>query len=63
MTASLERREFLKISVAASGGLLIGFVLPDLSRLAEASESAQEFMPNAFVRIGTDEHIDRKSVV
>ena len=59
----LERRDFLKLSVAASGGLLVGFQLPGISVLASAQSStapgasANTFMPNAFVRIGTDERV------
>jgi isoquinoline 1-oxidoreductase beta subunit len=58
----IERRDFLKISVAASGGLLIGFQFPGISTLAAAQPlaeptSASTFMPNAFVRIGTDERV------
>ena len=58
----LERRDFLKISVAASGGLLIGFRFFGISTLASAKSSsepapASTFMPNAFVRIGTDERV------
>ena len=53
----IARREFLKFSVAASGGLLVGFYFPGSNALASAQESAQAFMPNAFVRIGTDERI------
>jgi isoquinoline 1-oxidoreductase beta subunit len=54
----MERREFLKFSVAASGGLLIGLYLPGASKLAAAEErSASVFMPNAFLRIGTDERV------
>ena len=54
----LERREFLRFSIAASGGLLIGLYLPSAGKLAVAEEaSASGFMPNAFVRIGTDEKI------
>ncbi len=52
----LERREFLKLSVAASGGLLIGIQFPGIGKLASPEES-KTFMPNAFVRIGTDERI------
>jgi len=60
----LERRDFLKISVAASGGLVIGFRFPGISALA-AGQAAKDkpttdtatFMPNAFVRIGTDERV------
>ena len=51
------RREFLKFSVAASGGLLIGFNSLGASTLALAQEPANVFMPNAFVRIGTDERV------
>jgi len=54
--AGMQRRDFLKVSVAASGGLLIGFHFPVISQLAQAQQaSADAFMPNAFVRIGTDE--------
>ncbi len=57
-TAGMERRDFLKISVAASGGLLIGFRFPGVSKLASAQTSlGKTFMPNAFVRIGTDERV------
>jgi isoquinoline 1-oxidoreductase beta subunit len=56
--AGMERRDFLKVSIAASGGLLIGFHFPGVSALASAqASSANTFMPNAFVRIGTDERI------
>ncbi len=61
MDHKMERRDFLKVSVAASGGLLIGFRFPGISKLASAQSlktaSADTFMPNAFVRIGTDERI------
>ena len=53
----MQRRDFLKFSVAASGGLLIGFYLPGVGKRASAQESAKAFMPNAFVRIGTDERV------
>ncbi len=54
----MKRREFLKFSLAASGGLLIGFYLPGTSKLALAQgQSSNVFMPNAFVRIGTDERV------
>jgi len=57
VSAGIERRQFLKFSVAASGGLLIGFYLPGVSVLGSAQQSANTFMPNAFVRIGTDERV------
>jgi isoquinoline 1-oxidoreductase beta subunit len=58
----IERRDFLKISVAASGGLLIGFQFPGIGTRAAGQSvpepaSANTFMPNAFVRIGTDERV------
>lgn len=57
-TLQMKRREFLKFSLAAGGGLMIGLYLPGKSKLALAQErSAIVFMPNAFVRIGTDERV------
>jgi isoquinoline 1-oxidoreductase beta subunit len=54
----MERRDFLKASVMASGGLLIGFRFPGITALASAQQSSTTaFMPNAFVRIGTDERV------
>src|SRR5438094_6022256 len=58
MSGAIHRREFLKVSIGAGGGLLLGF------RLAGAGEtltlqigSATSFTPNVFVRIGTDERV------
>jgi len=54
----MERRAFLKFSVAAGGGLLVGLYLPGASRLADAEKrSGSAFMPNAFLRIGTDDRV------
>jgi len=49
----LSRRTFLKASVAAGGGLALGFTLPPLFGDAMAAGSSS-FEPNAFVRIGSD---------
>jgi isoquinoline 1-oxidoreductase subunit beta len=49
----MPRRDFLKLSVAASGGLLVGFYFPGTQPEAQAAT----FAPNAFVRIGTDESV------
>ena len=57
VSPGIQRRDFLKFSVAASSGLLIGFYFPGVSASASAQESANSFMPNAFVRIGTDERV------
>jgi len=53
----MERREFIKMSVTASGGLLLGFYVPGAAKLASSGPSANVFVPNAFVRIGTDERV------
>ena len=52
----MERREFLKVTVGASGGLLIGFYLP-FEGAAAAAPAGEVFKPNAFVRIAPDETI------
>ena len=57
VSPGIQRRDFLKFSVAASSGLLIGFYFPGVSASTSAEESANSFMPNAFVRIGTDERV------
>ena len=48
----ITRREFLKVSAAAGGGLAIGLRFGDV----EASEGASSvaFKPNAWVRVGSD---------
>ena len=57
-STGIERRDFLKASIAASGGLLIGFHFPGIGALASAQATSPDtFMPNAFVRIGTDERV------
>src|SRR5205807_9584458 len=57
-TLQMERREFLRFSLVASGGLLIGLYLPGAGKLASAQvQPAASFTPNAFVRIGTDERV------
>ena len=56
-----SRREFLKASAAAGGGLVLGVVLPDaLAGPAWAQAkgaAAAASMPNAWVRIGADNSV------
>jgi isoquinoline 1-oxidoreductase subunit beta len=49
-----SRRDFLKTSTLAGGGLLVGFVVPGAARLAHA---AADFKPNAFIRITPDNQV------
>ncbi len=51
---NVSRRDFLKTSALAGGGLMVGFTLPGAARFAEA---ASVFKPNAFIRIGSDNRI------
>src|SRR6266550_1349109 len=69
-TKELKRRDFLKVSAAAGGGLLISLYLPELAEAAGTDAgvpqpgmaalpemAALPFAPNAFVRIGTDDSV------
>ncbi|MGY4419917.1 isoquinoline 1-oxidoreductase beta subunit [Bradyrhizobium sp. JR6.1] len=51
--ADLSRRNFLRASAIAGGGLLLSVSLPFASREGEAAASGG-FAPNAFIRIGGD---------
>ena len=57
----LSRRRFLSVSAAVGGGLLIGFTTRPAIEAAEAAQSVASppFTPNAFVRIGSDGHVER----
>src|SRR5438093_10790136 len=52
----LDRRNFLKTSAAATGGLVLGFYLPENNSLEAQSASTVGKM-NAYVRIGTDDSV------
>jgi len=52
-TYRLTRRDFLRLSAAAGGGLLLGFGLPGLADTAAEGSSAH-FTPNAWIRIDPD---------
>jgi isoquinoline 1-oxidoreductase beta subunit len=52
----IDRRDFLKTGALISGGLILGFYLPLPGSSSGASNpSGGSFMPNAFIRIGTDD--------
>ena len=57
MSATLNRRNFLRVTAAAGGGLLIGVYLPELAGASRKESPYSTFAPNAFVRIGTDDVI------
>src|SRR3984957_19847556 len=46
-----SRREFLKVGVAAGGGLLLGFALPRAHTAERAGSAVTPFAPDAFIRI------------
>ncbi|MBI5484529.1 MAG: xanthine dehydrogenase family protein molybdopterin-binding subunit, partial [Deltaproteobacteria bacterium] len=52
----ISRRQFMKTSALAGGGLLLACHIPFGNRDAAASGEAL-FAPNAFLRIGTDESV------
>jgi CO/xanthine dehydrogenase Mo-binding subunit len=58
---AVSRRQFVVALAAAGGGLLVGFRIDGGLSLAAASDAASStpgaFVPNAFVRIGTDGRI------
>lgn len=54
----LSRRSFLKKGMLVGGGLVLGFNFPLRRSLSGASNpSGESFMPNAFIRIGTDDMV------
>lgn len=52
---TLSRRNFLKVSATASGGLVIGFYFPGL--VQQARGQARVFAPNIWVRIAPDDTV------
>ncbi len=56
-TIAFSRRQFLQTSGAVTGGLVLGFYLPDRWVRRASVMAAEPFAPNAFVRIATDETI------
>ncbi len=58
-TTRIARRDFLKTSAAAGGGLCIAAFVPELAArpVSNAPANAKVFAPNAFVRIAADESV------
>ena len=55
MTTTLDRRDFLRVTTLAGGGLLFGSYLdPARAALAGLGEPLADWMPNNFIRIGAD---------
>jgi isoquinoline 1-oxidoreductase subunit beta len=54
---NLSRRDFLRTTAIAGGGLLLGAHLPSLGASETMAATATEFKPNAFVRIGSDDSV------
>jgi isoquinoline 1-oxidoreductase beta subunit len=55
---NIGRRDFLKTGTLIGGGLILGFSLPLRGSLSRASNpKGASFMPNAFIRIGTDDMV------
>jgi isoquinoline 1-oxidoreductase beta subunit len=53
-----SRRKFLKASAAGGAGLVLGFFIPGLGRIAEAQVPAPKvYQPNAFLRVGADNSV------
>lgn len=54
---AFNRRDFLRTTAAAGGGLLLSLYLPNVAKAADSFPAAPAgpFKPNAFVRIGTDD--------
>ena len=54
---NLSRRKFFKSSAVLGGGLVLGFYVPGCKKAAEKVIMVEEFVPNAFIRIGADETV------
>ncbi|MEX2465275.1 MAG: twin-arginine translocation signal domain-containing protein, partial [Gemmatimonadota bacterium] len=55
-TTTMKRRQFLKISAVAGGGLLVSSYF-DVFGIRDAQGTAVDFVPNGHVRIDPDGHI------
>jgi isoquinoline 1-oxidoreductase subunit beta len=55
--ALVSRRDFLGTSAAASGALLVGFILPGCATPASTAPVATTMLPNSWVRVGSDNSV------
>ena len=57
-TPAVDRRQFLRVSALAGGGVLLATYIEPVAnasaRLAGAPKTAADFQPNAFIRITPD---------
>src|ERR1700689_2568385 len=54
--SAVNRRSFLQVSASATAGLLVGFYLPERSRLA-GQQSVEPAKLNAWIHISTDDSV------
>lgn len=54
---NMSRRDFLRTGAALGGGLILGISLPIRMRSSEAAPPAAPLMPNAFIRIASDDTV------
>ncbi len=52
-----SRRQFLKVSAAVGGGLLLGVQLTSHKQFAQAADTEKDFIPNAWILISPDNSI------
>src|SRR5260221_1860262 len=57
--ANVSRRDFLKTSASATGGLIVAFIVPGAGRraFAQAAPAGKLPPPNAFLRVGSDDTV------
>jgi isoquinoline 1-oxidoreductase beta subunit len=56
--SNLERRQFLKLTVAAGGGLFIGFHLPSLAESRDGYHlGGNHFSPNSWIHLAPDDTV------
>ncbi len=57
VSGGLSRRNFVKGSAIAGGGLVLGFFVPGMNKFARAVDAKPSYAPNAFLRIAPDNTI------